>query len=192
MRLIVLSLLLVMVACGEATTATTSPPTSVAATTTVAPPTTTAPSEDPGLFPPDPGEGSEGAAGSGCMPGPGELPDGEWFGYAVEIEADSIRFDLACFYFGDIAQEKAEEAGQEAPNDFFIINDNPELRTVEVSGDTPAWSITGDPTEGLEQLSFEEWPLDQPTYTPCPGEFCSVWLEIEDGRVVQIVEQYLP
>ena len=29
-------------------------------------------------------------------------------------------------------------------------------------------------------------------YIPCPGEFCSVWLYVNNGNVTEVLEQYLP
>ena len=35
--------------------------------------------------------------------------------------------------------------------------------------------------EGLSMVTLEEWPSDEPRYTPCPGDFCTVWLYVNDG-----------
>ncbi len=144
------------------------------------------------LTPPDPLPGSGGAAGSGCAPGTEDLPDGVWYGYVTEIRPDSVVFDLACFFFGDVAWEKAAETGEEAPNDVWIVNENPRLRTLEVAGDAVVWSITADPTLGRQGVAFGDWPTSPNTYIPCPGEFCGVWLYVNGGRVTEIGEQYLP
>ena len=104
----------------------------------------------------------------------------------------AIDFDLACFYFGDIAWEKAAEVGEEAPNDVWIVNQNPKLRSVLVASDATVWSIVGDPTEGHRGVAFTDWPVSPDTYVPCPGEFCGVWLYVNGGVATEIVEQYLP
>ena len=126
----------------DSTAATTVPPTTtVATTTTVAPTTTTTPTTTtmaasattttaatttttggpyvvgaPELYPLTPLPGSDGAGGSGCAPGAGPLPDGVWFGYVSSIGATSVEFDLACFYFGDIAYTEGAEDGEEVNN----------------------------------------------------------------------------
>lgn len=174
----------------EAAATTTS--TTMVTTTTGAGGTTTTP---PSRTPPDPFEEStDGAAGSGCAPGSSTLPDGYWFGFAHEVSETTVTFDLACFYFGDIAWEKAAEQGDEAPNDFWIGNENPNLRVVDVAPNTTVWRIPPD-IEALQPLAyFTEWPLPEAefSYTPCPGDFCTVWLETTDGVVTEIVEQYIP
>jgi hypothetical protein len=160
------------------------------------PPTTTAPPlyvvDAPTLYPPAPLPGSAGASGSGCTPGSGDLPDGVWFGYVRVVGPVSVEFDLACFYFGDIAWEVAAVAGEEAPNDFWISNANPTLRIVPVSPDVAVWSLGADSSEGLQAMEYSEWPPSGFTYTPCPGESCTVWVYLNGGVTTQLVEQYLP
>jgi hypothetical protein len=38
---------------------------------------------------------NSGALGSGCVPGPGSLPDGAWFGWVNAASDASLEFDLA-------------------------------------------------------------------------------------------------
>jgi hypothetical protein len=149
---------------------------------------------DPSIFPAEPLAGSNGAAGSGCSPGAGDLPGGVWYGTVVSAERGSIQFDLACFYFGEIAWEVAAEVGEEANNDYWIVNDNPTLRTVPVAATAVVWSIPPDLSEDLIPLLYiSEWPPDwSRAYASCPGEGCGVWLYVNDGVVDEIVEQYVP
>ena len=172
---------------------TTSLPTTTIATTTAAPTTTVVYTVGtPELVPPEALAGSDGAAGSGCAPGPGPLPAGIWFGFLAERDGSTIGFDLACFYFGDIAWEKAAEEGQTAENDYWIVNDNPTLRDVPVAADATIWTITGDATQGLQPLDFASWTGAESTYTPCPGTSCVVWLYVNGGEATEIAEQFLP
>jgi hypothetical protein len=41
-------------------------------------------------------------------------------------------------------------------------------------------------------LPFSDWPADPAGYTPCPGDFCGVWLYVNGGNVTEILEQYVP
>ncbi len=175
---------------------TTSAPTS----TTIAPKPSTTSGVDgvfysvtgaPDLSAPEPLPGSDGAGGSGCAPGSAALPDGVWFGYVLNKNPHSLLFDLACFYTGDIANQRALAAGQE-PHDFYIANDSSTTRDVPFGNGATVWSITGDPTAGLQQLSIADWPGAELTYTPCPGEYCTVWIYVNSGSVTEIMEQYLP
>jgi len=166
-------------------------------TTTTATPTTTtgdavyrvASTE---LSPPAPMTGvSDGASGSGCSPGPGLLPDGIWFGLAME-RGETIEFDLACLYFGDIAWEKAAEVGEEAPNDVWIVNDSSVFRSQPLADGIVVWAVTGDASEGLMQITYQQWLSEQSTYTMCPGSSCPVWLYVNSGVATEIAEQYFP
>ena len=145
------------------------------------------------LFPADPLPGSDGASGSGCAPGAGPLPSGIWYGHILAAAPGAIEFDLACFYFGEIAWEVAAGVGEEANNDYWIVNDNRLLRTVPLDAEAVVWSIPGDLTD-LQPLRYDtEWPPDwERAYAECPGEFCGVWLYVNDGVVTEIVEQYVP
>lgn len=187
------------------TAVTTAPPTTIAPATTVAPTTTTATTSTAAptttvvyavgaleLVPPEALAGSDGAAGSGCAPGAGSLPAGIWFGFLVERDGSTVGFDLACFYFGDIAWEKAAEEGQTAENDYWIVNDNPTLRDVPVAADATIWTITGDATQGLQPLDFASWTGAESTYTSCPGTACVMWLYVNAGEATEIAEQFLP
>jgi len=178
-------------------TTTTSSPTT---TTTTAPSTTTTsattvefhPVPPIPLAPPDPLPGSDGASGSGCAPGSDDLPDGVWFVFLIENLPGSVRGDLACFWFGDIAYEVGEAAGVEVENDFYISNESDRIRTTPVAPDAVVWTLAGDTTEGHSSVPYADWPIGESTYVPCPGDFCTVWLYINDGVVTDIVEQYIP
>lgn len=41
-------------------------------------------------------------------------------------------------------------------------------------------------------VPFADWPVDPTGYTPCPGDFCGVWLFVNGGEVTEILEQYVP
>ena len=144
-----------------------------------------------GLAPPGAIEGSEGASGSGCSPGD-PMRDGVWFGFVHDIYPAGVEIDIACFWFGEIAYEAGEAAGEEVNNDFFIQNDNPLKRKVPIGDDPIVWTLAGDPTEGHSPIAFDEWPLGGSTYVPCPGDFCGAWLYLNDGLITEIVEQYVP
>lgn len=62
-------------------------------------------------------------AGSGCTPGPGPLPDGQWVGHIVSSAGSSIRFDLVCY----------DSATRE------VRNDNPVTREVPVGDGATVW-----------------------------------------------------
>jgi hypothetical protein len=167
--------------------------TAAVVTTTTVPPTTTTTVYyvvTGTLYPPDAVDGT-GASGSGCAPGSGSLPAGVWFGYASAGNATSVQFDLACWYFGDLAWEIADTYGETAENDYYIVNENPALRTVPVAPGAVVHHI--DPMSiGHDLISYPDWLLEPPGYLMCPFEFCPLWLYVNDGVVTEILEQYVP
>lgn len=165
----------------------------ITTTSTTVPATTTITAEEPGLAPPDPFSiTTDDAAGSGCRPGQDRLPTGIWFGLMTDVGDSTIEFDLACFYTGEAAWEKAAEEGEEANNDFWIVNENPSMRTLEVASGATIWVIAENVSAAPHPMPFTAWGPDMSAYTPCPGDGCTVWVEITNGVVTEIVEQYLP
>jgi hypothetical protein len=131
-----------------------------------------------------------------------ELEDGRHFGYieSFDLEAlpGSVVFDLAYLLTGEEANQAAAEDGYETPvpNDYYVINDNPRLRTLVVSPDVTIrlvdWGhslglVSADPRRFQESFALDEYPLG--TYK---GKFSPYWLTIKDGVVVTIEEQYQP
>ena len=132
------------------------------------------------------------ALGSGCAPGDGQLPDGRWFGYVSAADSSALTFDLACFFVGSAAAEAATEDGEESPppNDYYVRNASDLLRAVAVSPATTAtWFPTGDPADVLT-AAYEQWVESR---TAWPEEVLpGVWLDVTDGKVVAVEEQYVP
>jgi len=142
------------------------------------------------LAPPLPLPGSEGASGSGCLAGSDPLRDGAWFGY-VERTANGIVFDLACFYFGDIAYTEGTKDGVAVANDYYIRNFVDLTWSFDIKSDVVVYSI--DPaTNGFLEVPFADWPAHGGGYIPCPGDRCGVWIYLNGGRVTAIVEQFVP
>jgi hypothetical protein len=79
-------------------------------------------------------------ASTSALPGP-ELEDGRHFGYLESIDLETpvstVVFDLAYLLTGEEANQAAAENGYPTPvdNDYYIVNDNPRLRTLLVSPD---------------------------------------------------------
>lgn len=174
------------------TTAVTSSTTAPTTTTTAGSNEAFRPAVPISLAPPEPLPGSDGASGSGCAPGTDTLPDGAWFVFVVEDRPDAIRGDLACFWFGDIAYEVGEAAGEDVANDYYISNVSGRIRTVPVAADAVVWTLAGDTSDGHRSVPYEAWPTGTSTYVACPGEFCIVWLYVNDGVITDIVEQFTP
>lgn len=159
---------------AETTTTTAAPTTTIAATTTTVDVNTL-------------------AVGSGCTPGGTQLGDGVWFGYIDTADTTSIKFDLACWFTGDGAVQAAAQDGAESPppNDYYVRNENPQLRTIPVaSGAEVSWlPDTGDPSTQTT-VPYADWL----TGTAARGSDYQpgAWVTIEGGSATSIEEQYVP
>ncbi|HVR77673.1 MAG TPA: hypothetical protein VMS99_04700 [Acidimicrobiia bacterium] len=189
---------LVVAACGDGaesdttSTSTTIPP--VTTTTTAPTTTTTSPSTTSTLGPTTTTDTvvdtNDLAEGSGCTPGRGSLPDGEWYGLVVSRSDDSLEFDLACWFTGDVAVLASAEDGEESPppNDYYVRNANPETRDVPVAPDVEVvFYPDGDPTNE-DTVSYDEWDA----LVAQRGYELGVWLEVEEGLITAIREQWVP
>jgi hypothetical protein len=162
-------------------TSVTAPTTTQPVTTSTTPPSTAPAGTAPG----------DGVLGSGCSPGAGTtLPEGEWFGFVQSASASGIEFDLACFLTGQAAVDAAAEDGEESPppNDYYIRNDNPLIRSLDVSSEAEVtWYPTSDPSSETV-VTFEQWAEE----VVGRGFEFGVWLDVIDGQVVEIREQWVP
>jgi hypothetical protein len=146
--------------------------------------------------------GSVGGAEPAPFPG-ALLEDGRHFGYVRSVDADAgtIEFDLAYFLSGEEANAAYQAAGGTGPvpNDHFVVNDNPMLRTLTLAPDVrlrlldwnhccetffegdlslfgQAIEEQGDVTDGdLIYRGQSQW-----------------WITVDNGFVTEIEEQYSP
>ena len=114
-------------------------------------------------------------SGSGCSPGPGSLPDGEWYGFIRSSSANSIDFDLACFFYDEQADLAAleDDRPEEVRYDEYVRNNVPTLRTMAVTADVSVNRSTERPAN----ITFGEWTTSR---------YLGVWLTIINGDIVLI------
>ncbi len=141
------------------------------------------------------GQPTEGAAPSSSP----ALPDGRSFVFVKKLRGTppdaTMTFDLAYFLTGDAANQAAAEHGDETPvpNDYFIVNDNPKLRTLPMSPTVAIevidWTNCCEPTS----VPYTDWAasLTDPT-DALHGTESPYWITVKDGQIVKIEEQYLP
>lgn len=128
------------------------------------------------------------------------LDDGRHFVFVKELPGappDRMTFDLAEFLTGDAAAEAATEHGDESPppNDYYIVNDNPRLRTLAIAPDAELrildWAdccssfVVGDLGLLADALAHGD-----PTGTYRPSS--PFWITVSGGAIATIEEQYLP
>jgi hypothetical protein len=190
-----LALAVMAAACGEDPETSAGAPTGTTATGTTGPTATGPPSESPSVT-------------VSATPSPNEveveLEDGRHFGFieSVDLEGLALEFDLAYFLTGEEANAAAEEHGDEVPvpNDYYIVNDNPKIRTLGVAPDLEIvlfdWDRCCEETisgslEGLAEAinGGEPVTVDGHLYQ---GPLSPYWLTVEGGAVTKIEEQYLP
>ena len=149
-------------------------------------PTTSSPSPKP----------SETDTSSPAPPTPAPvIEDGRHFVFVKRAKGGNLTFDLAEFYSGEEANEIAQERGDEVPvpNNVYIVNDNPKLRTVPAADATISvldWSSCCDV---IVELSFDEFAgyVAHPT-DDFHGTSSPYWIRVKAGEIVDVEEQYLP
>ena len=183
-----LALALVVAACNDG--ATVSDPTGTSSPTA---PETTSPTQEP-TETPEPSETESPTPGA-------ELEDGRHFGSIVSIDASTqtMRFDLAYFLTGDEANQAAAEHGDEVPvpNDYYIVNDNPKLRTLAILPNVEVqvidWTNCCELVQGEVQPFMDAFATRHHAWDALyQGSEAPYWVTVQDGAVVTIEVQYLP
>ena len=125
------------------------------------------------------------------------LPDGRHPVRITTVDPDrrAITFDLIQFYWGHDANREAAKDHQESPppNDYYIRNINPRLRTLPVRSDatitcnTLTAGYTGSVTKDIRLPLWRLAIVMQATHHSPP-----LWITVDHGQVVRIAEQYIP
>jgi hypothetical protein len=128
--------------------------------------------------------GEDGALGDGCATPEGEaLPDGMWFGYVTDYGTSSITVDVACV-FGPQTEQYAAFATAATGDTagYVVVNDVTDEHVVQLAGSTEVY------------LEEREWsPTDREAAAQAldphlVDEYRGVWVCIEDGKAVAIVQ----
>ena len=127
------------------------------------------------------------------------LDDGRYFVFLKKLHGTppdaTMTFDLAYFLTGDAANQAAADHGDETPvpNDYYIVNDNPRLRTMPISPTVDIQVIDWTNCCELTSVPYADWAasIDHPT-DALLGAQVPYWITVSSGQVVTIEEQYLP
>lgn len=147
------------------------------------------------------GRPTNGADGSGCSPGPGDLPDGIWYVGLVEIfETDgmaSADVDLLCRYSDENAAARFPDVDFE---DEHVTNDSSVLRRLVVADLAtfhPGYCFTGYPAEvgtvGPALDATTELLAMRDGSDRYNGAFLgalSVWIVVEGGEIVEVFDGF--
>jgi hypothetical protein len=131
------------------------------------------------------------------------LEDGRHFGYVRSVDADArtIEFDLAYFLSGEEANAAYQAAGGTGPvpNDHFVVNDNPKLRTLQLALDVRLrlldWNhccetfFDGDLALFAQAIREQTDVADGDLIYRGQSQW---WITVENGIVTEIEEQYSP
>lgn len=147
--------------------------------------------------------GATGPTAGGVSPAP-ELEDGRHFGFVQSVDpaGASMVFDLAYFLTGEEANQASEAHGGEnpVPNDYYIVNDNPRLRTLSLSPDLRVLLVDWDHCcDRFVRIDLEDFAAAIAAEDPVTidgrlfyGSLSPFWLTVQGGLVTKIEEQYLP
>jgi hypothetical protein len=135
-------------------------------------------------------------AGGPTTSEPATLADGRHPVYLKTVDPDrrTITFDLIQFFTGDAATKAAAEDGEESPppNDYYIRNVNPRLRTLPVAADAPiTMNVLAAQTTGSATKDVSVTLAKLASYFPNSGT-PPFWITVEQGQVTRIAQQYLP
>jgi hypothetical protein len=135
-------------------------------------------------------------AGGPTTSEPVALADGRHPVYLKTVDPgrQMITFDLIQFFTGEAATKAAAEDNQESPppNDYYIRNVNPKLRTLPVRAGAPitvnvlAAQSTGSATKDVSVTLAKLASWFPNSGTP------PFWITVEQGQVTKIAQQYLP
>ena len=123
------------------------------------------------------------------------LVDGRHFVFARSAKASpaSMRFDLAEFLTDEAAQDAAEERGDEAVNGYYIVNDNPRLRSLPVAADVRVRYIPVSACCDLVPGTWEQFAEAVNASAQSDLDASAPWwITVRDEQIVQIEQQYLP
>ncbi len=154
----------------------------------------------PAPAPSAPASSTPGSPSASPTTSTGVIEDGRSFVFLKAVAnldtTPNLTFDLGYFLTGEEANQAAADRGDEVPvpNDYYIINDNPKLRTVPID---PAaeilvydWAKCCDSYTSITLERFAGYAAD-PTRR-FHGISSPHWITVENGVIVKIEEQYLP
>jgi hypothetical protein len=101
-----------------------------------------------------------------------------------------ITFDLIQLYFGEEAireELKDHDTDRPAPNDVYLRNVNPRLRTLPVPVDATITVLDNNLAPVKEPVSLAKLAAVMPRQSSLP-----FWITVRHGQVVRIAEQYIP
>ncbi len=150
---------------------------------------------------PEPSESPSEEASESVSPAPPDdvLPDGRSFVYAKDVsegtDGTELTFDLAYFLTDEAAQEAAAAHGDEVVNGYYIVNDNPKLRSMPISPDAIVRYVPEGTCCQLKSGNLDAWSaaVNGTAQTDYPNmTYTGWWIGVEGGEIVRIAQQWVP
>lgn len=131
------------------------------------------------------------------------VEDGEHVGFVtgIDVEARTLTVDVVQFLTGqdavDAYHEDFPDDPEGPPNDFYVVDDESPFVTLPVADDVDVQLVRlqEDSDAGLSAGTFEELPdyfLGYVTEESERMSYLMFRLEVEDGAIVAITEQFTP
>jgi hypothetical protein len=134
-------------------------------------------------------------------PGPESpiLEDGRHFVWVEEAArpedgSATVTFDLAYFLTGAAGEEAAADHDDEFVNGYYIVNDNPRLRTLPLADDVDVEYVPTSQCCELQSGNVDAWleSVLETNPTDYDGTNVPWWFTVEGGEVTRIEQQWLP
>ncbi len=133
------------------------------------------------------------------------LPDGRSAVYLTKMDVGkrTVTFDLIDFLTGDAAKKAWKKAYPDdsddgPPNDYFIVNDNPKLRTLPAMDSLVLKVVDQDNQDGSanKAVDFADAPAYFKSIKPDTSDhriaWNPFWITVKGGQIIKMEEQFLP
>lgn len=121
--------------------------------------------------------------------------DGRKFGFIKELYLKDghvwAKVDFLQLFTGAEAEAEAAKRGKEAPNGYYVLNENPKLRDFAVRDDaTVVTAFGGDPAEKatIKPQELYDWSLNEDGLL----DYRLFWITIVNGEVTAIEHMWVP
>ena len=129
-----------------------------------------------------------------------ELADGRHAVYLTGLDTDghTLTVNVIQFLSGQAAidayHEDEPDDPEGPPNDYYIVDDNPRLRTLPVADDVTVRLVFLRSGVDLDPGTWEGLPTYLEKYRPDDGRlsFMPFWITVAGDRITAIQEQYVP